>query len=226
MKKISNVTEVFNSHNYFLGKTVLDIGCGTGELTSWMAEQGALVTGLDKDSIIEIAQMKAYNHRAHFISGRAEKLSFSDLSVDIITYIASYHHIPITDMVAAMSEAYRVLKLNGLIFFLEPVPEKDTYYEVTRLVEDEKTVLLKVRNIIKNSVADHFKELREEYYFLERSFEDYQALIAFHVSDPVKAEDALNKAITVFQYYAYRHNLPLDQFRFKSVMRLNILQKI
>lgn len=75
-------------------------------------------------------------------------------------------------------------------------------------------------------MADHFKELREDYYFLERSFEDYQALIAFNVPDPVKAEDALNKAITVFQYYAYRHNLPMDQFRFKSVMRLNILQKI
>ena len=98
---------------------VLDIGCGTGSLTTLIAENLAddgEVVGLDAaPRMITIARKKALRkkNRAQFVVGIAEKLDFADNSFDLVVNSMFTHHIDRELKRRAFAEMYRVLKPGG-----------------------------------------------------------------------------------------------------------------
>ena len=46
-------------------KTLLDVGCGDGELASKLARRGAIVTGLDVSATKPIENASAKSHKGH-----------------------------------------------------------------------------------------------------------------------------------------------------------------
>jgi SAM-dependent methyltransferase len=93
----------------------LDYGCGTGDLTAFLA-QSYEVTGVDiSPEAIRLADKK---HELDFRVMNAESLDFPDDTFDLVAGRAILHHL---DLDTAYAEVARVLKPDGKGVFLEPL---------------------------------------------------------------------------------------------------------
>ena len=100
---------------------VLDLGCGNGNATNWLAEQtGARVTGIDLsgvrvDNAIEAAKKlpPGVGSRLTFKKASATELPFDDDTFTHIWCQATIYHVH--DKHTALAEAYRVLQPGGLL---------------------------------------------------------------------------------------------------------------
>ena len=100
------------------GKSVLDIGCGTGTLAIRIKEAHprVKVVGLDPDpGILRIAVAKAQGAGAEvdFERGSAETLPFEDATFDVVASSLAFHHLAPDVKRAALREALRVLRPGG-----------------------------------------------------------------------------------------------------------------
>jgi ubiquinone/menaquinone biosynthesis C-methylase UbiE len=114
---LEKIVEVFREHGV---KRVLDLGCGTGRHSVFLAEHGFEVCGIDiSETGIRIAEewLKAKNLHADLRTGSFyEPLPYDDGSFDAVVSIRVIHHARIEDIRKAVKEMERVLKLNGLVF--------------------------------------------------------------------------------------------------------------
>lgn len=95
-------------------KTLLDNGCGDGALASDLARRGAIVTGLDADSVmIAAARRRAEieGTQLHLVGGQAERLPFSDAAFDLVVAVTVLCFVRDTER--AIAEIARVLSPGG-----------------------------------------------------------------------------------------------------------------
>ena len=95
---------------------VVDLGCGTGTLTTAVAERlpAARVVGVDGDpKILDLAKDKAGSDRVEWVEGLADDLPFDDGEVDVLVATLVFHHLPLGTKRAALAEARRVLCPGG-----------------------------------------------------------------------------------------------------------------
>jgi SAM-dependent methyltransferase len=101
----------------FAGARVLEIGCGTGNLTlrAHRAQPDAAVTGIDPDPrALDRARRKVRNATAvRFEQGYAQALSHADGAFDRVLSSMMLHHLDPEAKVAAISKAFRVLRPGG-----------------------------------------------------------------------------------------------------------------
>jgi ubiquinone/menaquinone biosynthesis C-methylase UbiE len=96
------------------GTRVLDIACGTGNVTIPLARRGALVTGLDMmPHLLAEARARAAREglRIRFDEGFAETLPYPDGSFDVLVSMFGIMFSPLPAIVA--SEMARVLRPGG-----------------------------------------------------------------------------------------------------------------
>jgi ubiquinone/menaquinone biosynthesis C-methylase UbiE len=226
MKKYLSNHGLLSGHFSFPGKTVIDVGCGGGDTVRWLAAQGTLVTGLDSREMLAKARSHPAAAGEKYIEGGAQKLPFADGTADIILYLASFHHVPSTALSQAMNECCRVLKMGGRAVFVEPVYRTGAYTEVTRLVEDEAEVQKKAYATITSPAHSDLAMEKEDFFFMERSFEDYVRLIEFFVDDPGRRATILAQAREITSRFSAQARQNFDDFRYRSICRLNIMEKI
>ena len=96
---------------------VLDVGCGTGDLSIEIFEKTAApVVGIDFcRPMLELAKKKAPQLR--FIEGDALRLPFADCSFDCITIAFALRNL--SSVEAGLAELKRVLKPKGVLAILE-----------------------------------------------------------------------------------------------------------
>jgi 2-polyprenyl-6-hydroxyphenyl methylase/3-demethylubiquinone-9 3-methyltransferase len=101
------------------GAKVLDVGCGGGILTESMANQGAIVTGIDMaESPLSVARL----HQAEsgtdvtYLQSTAERMAEnSPQEFDVVTCLEMLEHVPSPmDVVAACA---KLVKPGGDVFF-------------------------------------------------------------------------------------------------------------
>ncbi|KAA3664722.1 MAG: methyltransferase domain-containing protein [Chloroflexi bacterium] len=110
------------------GQTVLDVGCGTGDLTLAAKKavgQDGSVTGIDAAAeMIAVATDKAHKQQLaiDFQIAPIEKLPFADNSFDMVINSLVMHHLPEHVKRDGIAEIYRVLRPDGTFFTLDFVP--------------------------------------------------------------------------------------------------------
>ena len=117
---------------------VLDVGCGTGELTRVLAsESDAEVVGVDADRrLLEVA-----SDHVPCVAGDALRLPFADDSVDLVVCQALLINLP--EPAAALREFARVS--TGLVAAIEP---NNAAVSVDSTVDSEVNLEARVRKEI------------------------------------------------------------------------------
>src|ERR687894_2778546 len=98
------------------GTRVLDVACGTGNLSLPAARAGAAVTGIDiAPNLIETARRRALSEglKIDFDEGDAEQLPYADASFDVVVTMFGAMFAPRPELVAA--ELVRVCRPGGRI---------------------------------------------------------------------------------------------------------------
>ncbi len=123
------------------GESVLDVGCGTGDLTLVAKERAGSagqVCGIDPaPEMIEVARRKAAHQRADvdFRIGVIERLPYPDGSFDVVLSSLMMHHLPADLKPLALAEIRRVLKSNGrlgILDFMNLLEQQDVMTLVTK----------------------------------------------------------------------------------------------
>lgn len=115
------LSQVGNIH----GKTVLDLGCGTGTLTRLVAEQvgrSGVVYAIDiDDEMLERARTRPEDGSAHctFQRGNATSIPLPDQSVDRVVSSLLFHHLDQEQKLAALREGFRVLRDKGTLHIVD-----------------------------------------------------------------------------------------------------------
>ena len=93
------------------GATVLEVGCGTGHFTRWLAERGFRVVGLDLSRVMLREAVRCDGQR--YVVGDALALPFDRGSFDIVALITTLEFL--VDQRQALSEAVRVARAGLLL---------------------------------------------------------------------------------------------------------------
>lgn len=115
------------------GARVLEIGCGTGESTLALAEQGAIVTGIDVDSAaLEVGRERIRLHglSAEFINGNAADAAAltSNRTFDLVVYFASLEHMTLDERLASMTQTWNLTRPGGA-WCVNEAPNRLWYYD-------------------------------------------------------------------------------------------------
>lgn len=112
------LNEIYNRVLSASGKKVLDIGFGTGTLTTKLYEQGCTIWGQDfSERMIELAQEKmpnAFLFQGDFSVGLVFPLTQQKYDAIIATY--SLHHLTDQNKVAFISDLLNLLNDGGCIY--------------------------------------------------------------------------------------------------------------
>ncbi|AVR45006.1 SAM-dependent methyltransferase [Christiangramia fulva] len=103
---------------------VLEIGCGTGKNTGFLAQNADQLTGIDfSEEMLKIARKKFPDKNVHFIDADITKTwPVADSSVNLVTFNLVLEHIE--DLDFQFSEAFKKLKSGGYLFISELHPYK------------------------------------------------------------------------------------------------------
>jgi 2-polyprenyl-6-hydroxyphenyl methylase/3-demethylubiquinone-9 3-methyltransferase len=97
-------------------REIVDLGCGAGFLSNFLAEQGHHVTGLDTtEANLQVASAHDRSGRVAYVVGDACQLPFPDASIDVVCAMDLLEHVEHPEQLIA--EAARVLTPGGLFFF-------------------------------------------------------------------------------------------------------------
>lgn len=117
--------ELIAQAELFDGARVLEIGCGTGNLTSraHRAKPGAIVTGIDPDPrALDRARRKMRNiNGVRVEQGYAQALGQADGAFDRVLSSMMLHHLDHEVKAAAVAEAFRVLRPGGSVHIVDVV---------------------------------------------------------------------------------------------------------
>ncbi|HET8721671.1 MAG TPA: class I SAM-dependent methyltransferase [Nitrospira sp.] len=106
------------------GCTLLDVGCGSGQLALLAAKDGLQVTGVDiARNLLERARARAEGQGLHirFQEADAEALPFGSAEFDVVASLIGAMFAPRPDLVAA--ELLRVCKPGGLLAMANWTPK-------------------------------------------------------------------------------------------------------
>src|SRR3954451_24285544 len=115
------------------GKDTIELGCGTGYISAWLARRGARPVGIDNsEQQLATARRLEDEHDLHYplLHGNAEHVPLPDSSFDLA--ISEYGASIWADPYAWIPEAARLLRPGGQLIFLVngtllmlTVPEED-----------------------------------------------------------------------------------------------------
>ena len=105
------------------GLDAIELGCGTGYVSAWMARRGARVVGIDNsaEQLLTARRLAEEHHlRITLIHGNAESVPYPDASFDFA--ISEYGAAIWCDPRIWIREAWRLLRPGGTLLFLGTHP--------------------------------------------------------------------------------------------------------
>ena len=100
-------------------KDVLDVACGEGYGSSFIAETARSVVGVDiSDDIIRHASMTYRKSNLEFVKSNAIELDFTDASFDIVVSFETIEHL--IEQAQMLAELKRVMRDDGILVISSP----------------------------------------------------------------------------------------------------------
>lgn len=175
--KRASVRTLLNSLK-FRNKTFLDIGSGTGGMTTFLTEWGS-VTGVENNE----TALQLNIHKP-LVKADAKKLPFKDESFDCVTIFDVLYHKNI-DEAAVLAEAARVLKKDGYLIVTD-CAHPALYSAHDEIMHARKRFTKKeLEEIISKN---NFQILRSSYLF-------FSTFPAFMLQRILSKKSKINKAV-------------------------------
>jgi malonyl-CoA O-methyltransferase len=120
--------------------SILEIGCGTGKNTTFLAKIASVVHAVDfSQGMIEKAKEKVQADNVHFsMMDITQRWKFEDQSFDLIVCNLVLEHIK--DLPIVFSEAARILQANGYFFINELHPFRQYDGKKARFYRNDEKV--------------------------------------------------------------------------------------
>lgn len=210
---------------------ILEIGCGTGSSTVALAEQGAIVTGIDIDAgALSVAKdrCRVYGLEAEFKMLNATDIMnvFSDSRFDFIIFFACLEHMTIEERLSSLKDSWELLQTNGLLVIVE-MPNRLWYFDLHtswlpffHWLPDELAF-----KYSRFSQRENFRDLYREYDVTSKqNFLRRGRGVSFHEIDlSIKPVSDLRIVSSLSGFEGIRYNLRFRESRFerryKSFMR-------
>jgi SAM-dependent methyltransferase len=152
------------------GGDLLEIGCGDGRLTKPLTAISRWLIGLDPDTVSIKKALHHVDREVLFIGGSGESIPLADGSFDTVVFSLSLHHH--ADPAKALLEALRVLKMNGRILVLEPLPSS-LANRLFRIIHDEDKAYEEARSAVD---SDLMKRTGKGIYRTVWRFDGFEAM--------------------------------------------------
>lgn len=184
----NNFIKAILKNSDIANKTILEIGCGSGRITSDLVKHVKSVVAIDPDSqSLEKAKNTINTKNVTFLKGSGEDLSFlKDVTFDVVIYSLSLHHIPYKKMKSSLIQATELLKESGKIIIIEP-DKKGSLIEAEELfnVGDGNETFVKEKAIEAINSLENYKIIKKDNFstlfyfdndidFFKNMFPDYQ----------------------------------------------------
>jgi ubiquinone/menaquinone biosynthesis C-methylase UbiE len=124
-------TRYIFASQFVKGRKVLDIACGSGYGSAYLARTAKKVFGVDiSKETIGYAQKKYGSDNIEYLTGSAESIPLPDQSIDIVVSFETVEHI--SDYEKFLREIKRVLTPDGVLIMSTPndtvFPEGNTFH--------------------------------------------------------------------------------------------------
>ena len=220
-------SEIYNRLLALDGKHILELGCGSAEITRNIATSGSdrKITALEVDEIAyeKNLQITDLPNVTFGLSG-AQEIPLADESVDVVFMFKSLHHVPLELMEPSIREIRRVLKPGGLLYVSEPVFAGD-FNEILRLFHDEQKVREAAFNTVKKAVDEGLFSLLEETFFNSpMKFENFSEF----ENNTIKAthsDHKLDEQLYALVKQRFEQHIGDDGAHFLIPIRVDLLQK-
>jgi len=174
VRKIEEFIKSFYKKYKIKNQKVLDLGCGTGRYTIFLAQKGLEVIALDISRIplsilAKRIKNKPYRKRIKLVKTSASRIPYPNKSFDIVISIAVLHHGKAKQIKGWFKEVKRVLKRDGY-FLLSVLSKNDLRYNSGK--EIEKNTKVNIKNTFDPEIPHHFFSEKEILSFLK----DYEIL--------------------------------------------------
>ena len=163
-------------------KTILDLGCGTGRHTVFLAQNGFETYACDISQTglyITESRLKENNLNAHLSKNDFRNLNFPDEYFDAIICLWVSGHGHKNDVNKHISEMFRAVKTNGLVFCDFISIDDDSFGKGTQI---EHNTFIN-NDPLEAGIPHHFSTYEE----LTQSFQLYSNInisrVEYHVGD-------------------------------------------
>ncbi len=205
------------------GKEILDVGAGAGQMSICMIQRGAKsvqaiecsMAMLEKLSHLKIAEVKV-------LCGKGEALPCLGETADLVLYLNSFHHIPLSNQEQALVEARRCLRRSGVFVVAEPEPF-GPYFELTRLVDDEKAIREQTWDFLSKQKV--FELLEEFYYFAPKVYESFAEFEGHSISVAKERASQFRENHDQICQKFYANSVQTDKgYEFRQPMRVKVMK--
>lgn len=226
MRAVSTDGEIVGEILGSIGGRALDVGCGDGRFTRTLAGLFRHVSAIDiKAEKIDLAKKAAAaaGIPLDFRVGSGEDIGYPDATFDCVAFSNSLHHMP--HPAAALREALRVLKPQGALYVMEPVPAGN-YHDATKLVSDETEVKTLAYRALHGLSPREIRSQREIMYRTPCEFADFEAWLAHQVDrDPKRRARFDAQPEEVRRRFEAGARRKSGGVAFDRVFRVNLLRK-
>jgi ubiquinone/menaquinone biosynthesis C-methylase UbiE len=112
------------SHLPLAGRAVIELGCGTGCNTEWLAQQASSIVALDfSEAMLHRARARVRSGRVRFINHDIRGTwPLATNSADVVMAMLVFEHVE--HLRPAFAEAFRCLRPEGVLFICELHPDR------------------------------------------------------------------------------------------------------